>query len=125
MNDLTTIFLQLKAILIQYAPPLTVSVDTDKRFDLVSKKAVVIDGRKRSEVFFASLIIQTNYVGFYYMPVYADPEQKQVFHDDLLRLLKGKSCFHLRQLDSTLTEHLTSAIAKGYRLYLERGWINV
>jgi hypothetical protein len=125
MNDLTTIFQQLKAILMAYAPPLTVNAETEQRFDLVSKKPVVIDGRKREEVFFASIIIQSNYVGFYYMPVYADPDQKQLFHEDLLRLLKGKSCFHLRQLDSPLVEHLTSAIAKGYRLYLERGWINV
>ncbi|MCK7485142.1 MAG: hypothetical protein MZU97_06005 [Bacillus subtilis] len=113
MNDLATIFQTLKTILIPYAGPLTITVDTVERFDLVSKHKVVIDGRKRDEVFFASLIIQSDYVGFYYMPVYADPEQKQVFHEDLLRLLKGKSCFHIRRLDAALKEHIASAIAHG------------
>jgi len=37
-------------------------------------KDLVIAGRKCKEVFFAGLIIQKSYVGFYFMPVYTDAE---------------------------------------------------
>ncbi len=36
------------------------------------------------------------------MPVYAAPEMKQVFAPELLVLLKGKSCFHIKSLDARL-----------------------
>ena len=36
------------------------------------------------------------------MPVYVDTGLKDVFGQDLLKLLKGKSCFHIKTLDASL-----------------------
>ena len=36
---------------------------------LISKKPVEITGRKKNELWFASALVQKDYVGFYYMPV--------------------------------------------------------
>ena len=77
----------------------------------------------RDGVFFAGVIVQKSYVGFYFMPVYTDGDLATVFGADLLRLRTGKSCFHLAPLTPALREQVTDALAAGYRLYEERGWV--
>ena len=123
ITDIKQIFSSLKVLLESYRPPLAAKVEDDKRFDLVSIKDVVIEGRKRKEVYFASIIIQKDYVGFYYMPVYSDPEMKAIFHPELLSLLKGKSCFHIKRLDDPLREQIRVALKDGFTLYKTRGWV--
>lgn len=123
-QDLGEVFNSLKKILAEFTPPLSVREDGTKNYHLWSEKELVIEGRKRNEVYFAGLIIQSNYVGFYFMPVYSDPgEFANVFHPDLASRLKGKSCFHIRNLDSSLDLHIKSALQAGFALYKNRGWI--
>jgi hypothetical protein len=69
------------------------------------------------------LIIQKDYVGFYYMPVYIEPEMKVLFSPQLLKLLKGKSCFHVRRVDEELLAQVGSALQTGFDLYTRRGWV--
>ncbi len=95
----------------------------NRYFDLWSLKPVVIDGRKRKEIFFAGLIIQKDYVGFYFMPIYAETELKTVFKPELLRLLKGKSCFHIKKLDDELLRQIEAALKVGYEMYQQRDWV--
>jgi hypothetical protein len=122
-KHLTAIFQKLKSILIQYENPMRPKFDLDSKYDLWSFKQVEIAGRKRKEVYFAGLIIQSNYVGFYYMPVYADTKLKDVFEPELLSLLKGKSCFHIKKLDASLERQIKKALKTGYQLYKKRGWV--
>ena len=122
-DELVKIFKRLKRILKKYEKPMVPKFDLDSKYDLWSKKDIVIAGRKRKEVYFAGLIIQSSYVGFYYMPVYVKSEMKKVFKPELLGLLKGKSCFHIKKLDSTLEKQIIDALDKGYQLYKNRGWI--
>ena len=63
------------------------------------------------------------YVGFYFMPVDTHAEQTALFAPELLALLRGKSCFHLRRLDDELEGHVEAALATGFELYRERGWV--
>ena len=123
MRDLKEIFLVIKQEIAVYQPPLMPKNDTERYFDLWSFKDLVIEGRKRKEVFFAGTIIQKGYVGFYYMPVYAEPLVKVLFKSELLRLLKGKSCFHVKSLDEELTAQIKQALAVGFDLYNKRGWV--
>jgi hypothetical protein len=123
MPDLAAIFDTLKPILARYQPPFTSKRDEAGYYDLWSLKDLVIEGRKRKEIFFAGLITQSSYVGFYFMPVYIDREIKAVFAPELLRLLKGKSCFYIRRTDAPLLEHIAQALEAGYQLYCSRGWV--
>jgi hypothetical protein len=117
------IFNALKPLLKEYEPPLVAAIDTDADYGLVSKKEVVIAGRKRKEVFFASVEIQKQFVGFYYMPVYAEPDIKNVFQPELLALLKGKSCFHIKKLTPELVEQIRQALKIGFEMYKQNGWV--
>ncbi|HRW69470.1 hypothetical protein [Lentimicrobium sp.] len=123
-TDLTLIFNHLRSLMKPYETgSVKARVDEEKRYDLWSEKKVVIEGRKRNDVYFAGLVIQRNYVGFYYMPVFVDEDLKAVFKPELLKLLKGKSCFHVKKMDDQLSEQISDALRSGYDLYLGRGWI--
>jgi len=122
-GELKHLFQRLKSMLKEYEAIFQSKHNDEKRYDLWSFKPVEILGRKRKEVFFAELIIRKDYVGFYYMPIYTDNELKKVFKPELLSLLKGKSCFHVRELDGELETKIADALRIGFDLYKERGWI--
>jgi len=120
---LLPLFEELKALLVPYADRFTVRHDEPGGYDLWSERDVVVNGRKRNEVFFAGLIIQKSYVGLYYMPIYAEPEAAAAFFGaELLATLKGKSCFYIKKLTPEIRAQIELALAKGYELYQERGW---
>ena len=123
MDELQAIFGAIKPLLQAYQPPMVPKTDNERYFDLWSNKPVVIDGRKKKEIFFAGLIIQKDYVGFYFMPIYAETDLKSVFKPELLRLLKEKSCFHIKKLDEELLRQIEAALKVGYELYRQRGWV--
>jgi hypothetical protein len=93
------------------------------KYDLWSFKDVEVPGRKRKEVPFATIIVQSSYVGLYHMPVYTDTDLRDVFGPELLAALKGKSCFLIRWLDPTLRGQVEAALRTGYELYEGRGWV--
>ncbi len=74
-------------------------------------------------MFFASAIIQSTYVGFYFMPIYAETSLKEVFKPELLKLLKGKSCFYIRDLSPEIVSQIEEALELGFNLYKERDWV--
>lgn len=123
MQDFKTIFDTLRDQLQSYQPPLVSRVDDDTHFDLWSVKDLVIEGRKRKDVYFAGVTIQKNFVGFYFMPVYGDTDIKNLIAPELLKLLKGKSCFHIKKLDDQLLAHINQALSIGFEMYRQRGWI--
>ena len=123
MEEKTLLFTQLKEMLQRYSPPFQSKNDIESYYDLWSFKDLVIEGRKRKEVAFASVIIQSSYVGFYFMPVYAEPEVKVLFKPELLSKLKGKSCFHIKQLTPELREQISDALEQGFEMYKNRGWV--
>lgn len=125
-RDLDEIFGRIEGSLRRYSPPLAARTRTvrEKRdLHLWSEREVEVAGRTRDEVFFAGAIVQKGYVGFYFMPVHSDADRKKLFDPQLLRLLKGKSCFHVKELDDELQGRIDDALERGFELYRERGWI--
>lgn len=107
----------------KYGLPFIAKSDYDSRHELWSIRDIEIARRTRKEVFFAGLIIQSNYVGFFYMPIYAHNGLKKVFKKELLATLKGKSCFHIKKLDGTLKMQIRQALEIGYKFYTKNGWV--
>jgi hypothetical protein len=120
---LLPLFGELKELLSAYAQRLTARRDEPGYFDLWSDKDIEIAGRRRKDVFFCGLIIQKSYVGFYFMPLYAEDDLSAVFGPELLATRKGKSCFHIKRLTPELKRQIGDALAAGWRLYEQRGWV--
>lgn len=123
----TNIYNSIRDLLSVYSPPF----DADERknvsgkdsYSLISHGDFVVDGRKRSEMWFAGLIKQKDYVGFYFMPVYSLPEAKEFISPRLLKTLKGKSCFYIKTDDAEMLADIKQALAHGLKLYQKRGWV--
>jgi hypothetical protein len=122
-QDKIAIFNAIKPLLQEYAPPLIPDIDSSSDYGLSSPKQVVIAGRTYKKVFFASVEIAKAFVGFYYMPIYADAGLKSVLQPELLAMLKGKSCFHIKTLTPEVLEQIREALKVGFALYQKRGWV--
>lgn len=121
--DRKEIFDQIKVLMKKYEKPLVARSDYDSRYELWSEKEIEIGGRKRKDIFFAGLIIQSSYVGFYFMPIYTDTSLKDIFAPELLSTLKGKSCFHIKKLDKKILSQIKRSLDVGFNLYKKRGWM--
>ncbi len=98
-------------------------IDIEGKYDLWSEKAVEAFGRKYPAMAFASVILQSTYVGFYFMPVYGSEKVKEQIQPDLLKTLKGKACFHIKTTDKELMKQIKAALKVGYDGYKKQGWV--
>ena len=122
--ELVPIFKELKKIMLPYGKgSIKVRGGTGGQMALVSETPVEINGKKRDEWWFGAILIQKGYVGLYFMPVHQVSERKEVFRPELLKCLKGKSCFHIKNYDPEIFKQVEEALAKGYLKHKERGWV--
>jgi hypothetical protein len=123
-EELVTIWQNIKKLMEPYVKgdmkPLG---DKPGQYTLINHKPVEIEGRKRDELWFAAVLVQKGYVGFYFMPVYGNSKLTDVFKPELLKCLKGKACFHIKKDDPQLYGQIKEALKLGYASYKNRGWV--
>jgi len=120
--SLDPVFDELKAILARHAKLFTVregAVKNKRDYHLILEKQLVIDGRPRKELWFASIIQQKDSVGFYFTP----PDVKDKLSPELLAHLDGKSCFHFKTLTPALKKDVEAALKLGLESYRKRKWL--
>lgn len=124
-SDLLSIFHELKKELKVYEKGfIKARFDIEGKYDLWSGKPnVFVYDRVRNEMGFASLIVQSTYVGFYYMPIYCNPGVREKLSPNLLKLLRGKACFHIKSVDKELLKDVRQAMKIGYEGYRKNGWV--
>lgn len=123
-TDLIEIFQTIRASMQPYETlGFTSRINSDTEYDLWSEKNVMLLGKERKEIYFAGLKIMKSSVTLHFMLIYIHPEVKELLHPDLLKLLKGKSCFHVKKLDEVLMEQIADALDKGYKIYKQNEWV--
>jgi hypothetical protein len=128
-KSLESIYERLSALLSQHAPPFRfqdLGVKNKKSVQLVVPKPVAVPGAYGGDpvdLQFAAAILQKGYVGFYLMCIYMNEPVKKEISPALLKLLKGKTCFHLKSLDAVLEKAIEAALDLGTKCYRERGWM--
>jgi len=127
--ELEGIYGALEKLLTSFAPPLEVfsrKVRNKRDMAIRVPKPVVIGrayGGKPVQVDLAALILQKGYVGFYFMPAYIDPGLRKKLAPALVKLLKGKTCFHVKQLDAAQLANIKFALEEGVKCYKKNGWL--
>jgi hypothetical protein len=121
--QLIPIFEQIKKLISAYVKPPMVERGDKGQYSVWNDKKIEVHGREREDVLFAGAVVQKGYVGFYFMPVYADPSLKSKLHPQLAKCLKGKSCFHIKKGDPETMEQVKEALKAGYDNYKKKGWI--
>jgi hypothetical protein len=128
-NSLDEIYESLSEVLARYAPPFKLcdmGVRNKRSVQLVVPKPVAIPGAyggKPTNVPLAAVIVRKGFVGLYLMCIYMNPAMRKKISPALLKLLKGKSCFHLKKLDEGLMKDVEAALEAGAAYYAGRGWI--
>jgi hypothetical protein len=129
-NSLESVYGELVVLMKRHAPPFRPDVPCGgggkKSFQLTVPKPVAVPGAyggKPVDLQFAAAILQKGYVGFYLMCIYVNQNARKQISPALLKLLKGKSCFHLKKLDDGLRQDIQSALALGAEFYKQRGWL--
>jgi hypothetical protein len=122
--DMILIFEELKKLIQPYLKGTMVERgDGKSTYALWSDKEVEVAGRKMLDVYFVGLMIQKGYVGFYFMPVYSNPKLRDELHPDLVKCLKGKSCFHIKKNDPELMKHVKDALKVGLNYFKKNDWV--
>jgi hypothetical protein len=57
------------------------------------------------------------------MPVYMKPEIAKRISPQLMKTLKGKSCFHIKSLDAAVLSDVKAALDLAVKLYQKNGWL--
>lgn len=117
-------YAEVEKLLRAYENALTTRTGTVKNkrdFHLVSVRPIEYMGRKYPEMYFASVIEQKNFIGFYLMTA-CHPSVKEKLSPALLKLLKGKSCFHIQQLTPELKRDISDALKIALDGYRKLGW---
>ncbi len=128
-NEKLEIYDKIRALLKAYAPPYKIregkNISGKQSMELWAEDGEYeFAGKKRKEVYFAGLVIQKSYVGFYFMPIYSDEAaMRQIFSQRLLKCLKGKSCFYITTNDAEMLNDIKQALAEGFKVYKQRGWV--
>jgi hypothetical protein len=124
--SLDSVFDDLKAILARHAKPFTVregAVKNKRDYHLIIQKPLVVDGRKKDELWFASVIQQKHNVGFYFMPLYCCGQDGAKLSSELMGHLDGKCCFHMTALTPGLKKDIDAALKAGLAAYRSRKWL--
>ena len=100
-----------------------VIADKPGQYEVYYVKEVEMFGRTYPGLFFAGVLIQKGYVGFYFFPIYANPGLKDKLQPELLKILQGKTCFHIKKDDPVLFKQVEVALQIGYEFYQSKGWV--
>jgi hypothetical protein len=129
-NSLESVYEELAKILQRHAPPFRTDVPCmsggKRSFQLTVPKPVAVPGAyggKPVDLQMAAAILQKGYVGFYLMCIYMNDATKKKLSPALLKLLKGKTCFHVKALDDGLRKDIEAALEVGTKVYRGRGWL--
>ncbi|MDP9110198.1 MAG: hypothetical protein M3M96_00995 [Candidatus Eremiobacteraeota bacterium] len=109
----------LKTLFDPYVPRLHVRDDTATAYTLYGETAAQFKG----PMYFGGVRLGRNYVSFYLMPVYTNPELLSKASDDLRKRMQGKSCFNFVRPDVSLFEELRELTGRGFTLYATLGWV--
>lgn len=122
-EKLSDIFSQLKRLLASYVPPLVVRTDAKGRYEIEFDKDYEVKSERTGRVtkkhglYFAGIIIQSGYVGLYFMPIAARPSAFGNRSARIKGMLKGKSCLYVKGWDKELEAELETLLRDGYELF--------
>ena len=108
-------------ILKEHLGVLKITADEKDKFE-VSGTIEAMQGKKKVDgIYFATIVPKPKDIRFYFFPTYSHKEELGELSPDLKKCLKGKSCFHIKQLDKALEDDLRKLVADAIVLYQKDG----
>ena len=121
--DKQAIFTKVRKLVKKYSKGMDVRSDTDKNYGLYGKKTVTAYNKTVEGMYFASAVVNKNFIGFYFFPIYTHPQEFTKIPPEIRKCLKGKSCFHIKNEDEELLSQIDGILEQGIKVYKEVGWL--
>jgi hypothetical protein len=115
-KDFSPVFAALKKILNPYEKHLSV-VRYKPEFYYLETLLPCYRGKP---VCFGAVRLGKNYVSYYLMPVYMNPELQKRILPELKKRMQGKSCFNFTEIDPVLFRELAALTAAGFKGFRAR-----
>ncbi len=117
-SEFEPIFKRLRGILQKNTGALHVTVDSPTAYWLETGP----HPKLKRKIPVGWTVINTNYVSYHLMPVYAHPPLLQGLSPELKARMQGKACFNFKTIDEALFEELDTLTARGFRLFNKAGY---
>lgn len=121
-KDLDHIEAWLRSSLKELGAPLQVRKESENGIEVAGTKRVMQGKQEVDGFYFASTVRKPKDIRLYFFPIYTDPDLYEL-SEGLKKMLKGKSCFHIKQLDDDLKAELRDMLERGKKRYEEKGHI--
>ena len=118
-TEIPEIEVALKDLLKAHLNPLMIREETETVFQVCGTKARMQGKTKVDGYYFASVMPKPGDVRLYFFPIYTHVGFFNDISPELKKCLKGKSCFHIKNLSLELEEDIKKMIQKGIDLYLK------
>jgi len=118
------IFSKLKNTLKKYSPPMVASRGSEQGFQLIGNKPVPYGSANKiiPGMFFAAATHAKNSVTLHFFPCYMNRSMLEVA-PNLMKKLKGKTCFHFRKAEDVDEKELNALLKKGVSAWTKMGYM--
>lgn len=110
----------LRTIIKEHIGPLQIRKDEATVLEAAGTIPTMQGKQKVDGFYFASVMPKPKDVRLYFFPIYTDADVFKDIDPTLRKCLKGKSCFHIKNIDDDLKAHISKMIALGIKTYQEK-----
>tara|TARA_R110000868_G_scaffold133607_19_gene345270 strand:+ start:1475 stop:1846 length:372 start_codon:yes stop_codon:yes gene_type:complete len=120
IKDLSEIESFLRQVLIEQQPLLRIRKNETEVLEACGTKEAMQGKQKVDGFYFASIMPKPKDIRFYFFPLYTHVDAFTL-SPDLQKMLKGKTCFHIKQLNDDLKVEIRAMIEAGVKIFQEQG----
>ena len=119
------IFEKMKSVLKKHCPPMVISKDDENNFELIGNKPVPYGSTKKivPGMFFVSIVLNKTMVSLHFFPMYMIKDLFEPLVPNMIKLLKGKTCFNIKDVKEINDKELNALLIKGVEVWKESGYI--
>lgn len=119
------VFEKIKSVLQKQCPPMVISKDDENNFELIGNKPVPYGSTKKivPGMFFVSIILNKTMVSFHFFPMYLNKEIYEPLVPNMIKLLKGKTCFNIKDDKEINEKELNALLSKGIDVWKKMGYL--
>jgi len=117
-KDLQEIEAFIRQLLLAQSPTLRMRKNESDVLEACGTKEAMQGKQKVDGFYFASVMPKPKDIRFYFFPLYTHSNEFSL-SSELQKMLKGKTCFHLKMLNEALQTELSLLVSQAIKIYQE------
>lgn len=119
------VFEKMRSVLQKQCPPMVISNDVENNFELIGNKPVPYGSTKKivPGMFFVSIILNKTMLSFHFFPMYLNKELYEPLVPNMIKLLKGKTCFNIKDDKEINEKELNALLSKGIDVWKKMDYL--